>query len=300
MELRQLKAFVAVAEERNFTRAAAGLHLAQSGLSATIRSLERELHAQLFVRTTRQVELTRAGEVLLAEARRTLAAARAAAEAVAAVEGLERGSMTLGIMQASSFIDLPRLLIAFRTAYPGIELKLQQASAAELGHMLHERVVDLIFTIGAEQTGPDVLYRPVVRSPVIVACRCDHPVAAEEAVELSRLAEEPLVGYPHGWGVRDLTNEAMQSAGIQPHYAFEINDTTTVLDLIQAGCGVGIIPEVIAALRPELCRVAIKGRQRLWTIAAQVLGPTPPNPAARAFWAMLDGLDVASSSMKGR
>src|SRR5580658_4103475 len=106
MELRQLDAFVAVAEERSFTRAAARLYLAQSGLSATIRSLERELHAPLFVRSTRRVELSPAGTILLPEARRTLASARAAKDAVAAVEDVQRGTLTLGVVQSGWLFDL--------------------------------------------------------------------------------------------------------------------------------------------------------------------------------------------------
>src|SRR5438105_4768667 len=128
MELRQLDAFVAVAEERNFTRAAARLHVAQSGLSATVRSLERELHAQLFLRTTRQVELTPAGQALLSEARHTLASARHAVEAVAALEGLQNGTLTLGVMQAGTLVDLPGMLRRYRKAFPGIHLSLRQAS----------------------------------------------------------------------------------------------------------------------------------------------------------------------------
>ncbi|HEX6393786.1 MAG TPA: LysR family transcriptional regulator [Acidimicrobiales bacterium] len=290
MELRQLEAFVAVAEERNFTRAAARLHVAQSGLSATIRSLERELHAPLFLRTTRQVELTPAGGVLVVEARRTLAAARAAVEAVAAVEGVQHGTLSLGIMQASSFIDLAGLLIRFRDEYPGIELRLQQSGATELARLLREHAADLILTIGSDEADPEVLSKPLVRSPVIIACRADHSFASKKTIELKQLAGQPLVGFPQGWGVRDLTDHAMQSEGVQPSYAFEVNDTATMLDLVQAGCGVGVLPEVMAALRPELCSVSIKGRQRTWTIAAQVLAPAPPNPAARALWTMLDSL----------
>src|SRR5258708_114352 len=106
MELRQLEAFLAVAEDRNFTRAAARLHLAPSGLSATTRSLEKALRALLFVRSPRRVAPPPAGAALPPEARRTLASARAAADAVAAVEGLERGTLTLGVMQAGWLFDL--------------------------------------------------------------------------------------------------------------------------------------------------------------------------------------------------
>src|SRR5574340_1373209 len=149
MELRQLECFVAVAEERNFTRAAERLHVAQSGLSATIRGLERELHAPLFRRTTRQVTLTPAGVALLGEARRTLSAARAAVGAVAAVEGLERGTLTLGIMQSSLF-DLPSILSHYREAYPGVELRLRHAPSADQVRLLRDHDLDLIFTTGSE------------------------------------------------------------------------------------------------------------------------------------------------------
>src|SRR5262245_46069035 len=124
MELRHLEYFVAVAEERHFTRAAERMGVAQSGLSASIRSLERELDADLFVRHTRRVELTDAGRALLTEANRTLASAAAAREAVDAVRGLVRGSLSVGSEQCLGVIDLPPLLASFRRAHPGVEISL--------------------------------------------------------------------------------------------------------------------------------------------------------------------------------
>ena len=131
------------------------------------------------VRTTRHVDLTPAGQALLREARRTLASARAATDAVAAVEGLRHGAVALGTMQASSFIDLPALLIRYRDAYPGIEFKLQQASAAELGRMLQDHILDLIFTTQANETPAEILSMPLVQSPVIVACQPTIPRGQE-------------------------------------------------------------------------------------------------------------------------
>src|SRR3954452_13961945 len=110
MELRALEYFVAVADERHFTRAAARMHVSQSGLSAAIRTLEAELHATLFERTTRRVQLTTAGGALLPEARLALAAARAGADAVDAVQVLQRGHVSVGIMQQTVLADPPRLL----------------------------------------------------------------------------------------------------------------------------------------------------------------------------------------------
>jgi DNA-binding transcriptional LysR family regulator len=289
MELRQLDAFVAVAEERNFTRAAARLHVAQSGLSATVRSLERELRTQLFLRTTRQVELTPAGGALLSEARRTLASARHAAEVVAAIEGLQHGTLTLGVMQAGSLINLPDILRGYRKIYPGIRLSLRQASTAELSRLLAEHEVDMIFTTQQENPRPELLTIPLLRSPLVVACSRDDPLAGEPAVSLRALRDRTLVAFPPGWGVRHLTDRAMSYEDLHPEFDFEVNDSSTLLDLVEAGLAITVIAEALpAAMRPRLSRVPIKGRRWDWIVAAQVLAPMPSNPAARALWAMLD------------
>jgi DNA-binding transcriptional LysR family regulator len=288
VELRHLEAFVAVAEERSFTRAAVRLHVAQSGLSATIRSLERELHTELFARTTRQVELAPAGHVLLPEARRTLASARHATEAVAAVEGVERGTLTLGVLQASTIINLPGLLQRYRKAFPGIHLAFRQASTADLGGLLADREVDVIFTSDSDDRFPDLLSIPLLRTPLVIAFSPDDPFSGRWAIPLRSLRDRAQVGFPLGWGIRTLTDMAMIDAGVQPNYEFEVNDTNTLLDLVEGGLGVTVIAEaLVESLRPQLGWVPIKGRQWHWVVAAQALGPIPPNPAARALWAML-------------
>jgi DNA-binding transcriptional LysR family regulator len=288
MELRQLEAFVAVAEERSFTRAAARLYVAQSGLSATVRTLERELRASLFARTTRYVELTAAGAALLGEARRTLASARAAAEAVGAVEGLRRGTLTLGIMQATWLFDLPGLLAGYRRTYPGIDLKLQHASSAELSRMLGERDVDIAFRSGIDQVSPDLVSIPLAESPLVFVCHPDHAIAGRRVTNLRRIAEGPLVGFPLGWGIRDLSDRAFRARAVEPRYAFEVNDTQTLLDLVEGGLGAAVVPEAIALPRGARLRaVTISGRKWPWTMTAQAQAPEPPNPAARALWSML-------------
>ena len=128
MELRQLEHFVAAAEEGHFSRAADRANIVQSGLSASIRALERELGTRLFDRTTRRVELTESGRALLTEARRVLGAAAAAREAVAGVEGLQRGTLSLGIMQSLGAVQLPALLARFHSSHPGVDIRLRQAS----------------------------------------------------------------------------------------------------------------------------------------------------------------------------
>ena len=107
-------------------------------------------------------------------------------------------------------------------------------------------------------------------------------------MSLRVLSDRALIGYPPGWGVRTLSDLALRARGVEPHYAFEVNDTQTLLDLVEVGLGVALLPEVIADQRaPRLRRLAISGRRWDWTMRAQILAPGPPNPAARALWAML-------------
>src|SRR6478752_2621684 len=130
MELRQLEYFVAVAEERNFTRAAERVHISQSGVSAQIRQLERELGAELFDRTARAVTLTVAGKAALEHARQALAAARAVGQAVGEVTDLVRGSLRLGMVAGCTLTPLFDGLAAFHRAHPGVELALLEGDSA--------------------------------------------------------------------------------------------------------------------------------------------------------------------------
>jgi len=286
MELRQLEAFVAVAEERNFTRAAGRLHVAQSGLSATIRSLETDVGASLFVRSTRRVEHTAAGAALLPEARHTLASARAAADAVVAVEGLTRGTLTLGVMQSGWLFDLAGLLARYRALYPGVKLKLEHASTAELGRLLHDRALDMTFATDLNGASSDVVSIPLLRSPLVV-CTADGVFRRRRTIALADVAETAQVSFPPGWGVTTLVERVLRSAGIEPRADLEVNDTDTLLDLVAAGLGTAIIPRALAQLRPALQQLAITDGSWDWTVVAQVLAPAPVNPAARALWAML-------------
>jgi DNA-binding transcriptional LysR family regulator len=285
MELRQLEAFVAVAEEENFTRAATRLYVAQSGLSATIRSLERELHAALFVRTTRRVDLTDAGAALLPEARRTLASARAAAEAVNSVEGLRRGTLGVGVMQASGLFDVAGLLARYRSAYPGIRIRLLQASSANLRTILAEGNLDVVFATEPEEPTPGIVSFPILESPLVVIGRPENP--GQAPLDLAGAAQQQLVGFPVGWGIRTVVDRAMRDAGVEPRVDLEVNDTETLLDLVEGGLGIAVVPEAIAQRRPSLAKTAITDAAVPWNIAAQTVAPMPMSPAGRAFWDMI-------------
>src|ERR1700757_3970107 len=151
MELRQLRYLVALAEERNFTRAAAREHVAQPALSQQIRRLEEELGLPLAERTTRTATITPAGELLLARARRVLAELDAAGAELQGLRGLQTGHVTVGTMHTMGPIDVSLVLAIFHERHPGIELIVREQSSEELAEMLRVDELDLAFLSVTEQ-----------------------------------------------------------------------------------------------------------------------------------------------------
>jgi DNA-binding transcriptional LysR family regulator len=289
MELRQLEHFVAVAEERHFTRAARRAHIVQSGLSTSIRALERDLGSPLLVRSTRRVELTAAGAAFLAEARRVLAAAAAAREAVSAVQGLLRGTLTVGIMQAHAALDLPAVLGRFHARHPGVELRLRQAASTLLVEEVRAGTLDLAVTALPGPAPAGLVRLPLGSEPMQLACAPGHRLAGRASVRLVDLRDEPFVDFVPGWGVRIAVDRAFADAGIARPVALEVNDTATLLDLVAHGLGVAVVPPTVAARAGGVRLVPLRGRTPVWEEAVVHAAPEPVAAAARALLAMVGG-----------
>jgi DNA-binding transcriptional LysR family regulator len=297
MELRALEYFVAVADDSHFTRAAARMHVSQSGLSAAIKTLEAELHASLFERTTRRVQLTAAGAALLPEARRALAAARAGADAVDAVQGLRRGHVSIGVMQLMGLVQLPRVLARYHRRYPGIDLKLRQAPADELHQLLLDGLVDLCIAPPPPAGDDRLLALQLLRTPLVLACHASDSYATRKSVTLHDISGRTIVGYPQGWAIRNLADRAMHAAGAAYEVNLEVNDTSTLLDLVESGLGVTLIAEALARHRASLRTIPLSDKPKIhWLVSALALTPAPANPAALALWRMLSRHADASSA----
>ncbi|MEU8383139.1 LysR family transcriptional regulator [Streptosporangium sp. NPDC048865] len=280
MELRQLEYFVAVAEECHFTRAANRLRVAQSGLSASIRSLERELGASLFLRSTRQVELTPAGRALLVEARRALSATDAARDAVAAVQGLLRGSLAIGSLQCLHAVHLPAVLARFLAAYPGLEIRLRQGGSGELVEQVRAGRLDLAFVSRPARCPDDVVVGPLADEPLVLACAPGHPFAAREGVELPELRAERFVDFQPDWGTRDLADAAFAAAGVERHVSLEVNDVHSLLDLVTFGLGVALVPRSFAVKTDRVRFVGLAGAVPAWETVTVTGDPTSAAAAA--------------------
>ena len=273
--------FVAVAEERHFTRAARRVRVAQSGLSASIRSLERELGAPLFVRSTRRVDLTDAGRALLVEARHALSTVDAAKEAVAAVEGLLRGTLAVGTLQCLGGVDLVGALATFHAAHPRVEIELRQGGSPELVERVRSGDLDVAFVSAPPEGTTGITYTTLLRQPMILACAPGHPLADRDQVALSELADETFVDFPPGWVTRDVTDRALATAAVPRRVSLEVNDVHTLLDLVGHGMGVALVPQDFVH-KPTTARfVALAAPAPEWHTAMAVAAARRPNAAAR-------------------
>jgi DNA-binding transcriptional LysR family regulator len=295
MELRQLEHFVAVAEERHFTRAAERLMISQSALSASVRALERELAVRLFARNTRSVELTAPGRVLLTEARRALGSVRAAKEAVEAVQGLLRGTLSVGTEQCVAGVDVPALLARFRSVHPGVEIRLRQADSATLISEVAACRLDLAFVALPGEAPADLRMLPLTREPMVLLCHPDHPLAKASEVRWAELSGEHFIDFHPGWGARGLTDRAFAAVGAVRQVSLEVNDVHTLIDLVGHGLGVAVVPEPIArkpqAAALEVVRVTGANPEPLWRLSVAV---PPPDTTAPAALKLIDYLPGAS------
>ena len=280
MELRQLEHFVAVAEDRHFTRAAQRLHIAQSGLSASIRSLERELGAPLFSRSTRRVRLTPEGEALLIEARKTLSAGDAARDAVAAVRGLLRGSLRIGSLQCLHAVHVPGLLAGFVRKHPGLEVSLRHGGSGELIDLVRTGRLDIAFVSRPRRDPGEVLLRPLDREPLVLACALDHRFADCDQIKLQDLADERFVDFPPDWSTRDLSDQVMADAGVERRVTLEASDVHSLLDLVAYGLGVALVPQSFTVKTDRARFIPLAGDVPTWETAAVAADPTSAAAAA--------------------
>jgi DNA-binding transcriptional LysR family regulator len=283
VELRQLEYFVAVAEERHFTRAARRVLVSQSGLSASIRALERELGAPLFVRSTRHVELTEVGRAVLVDARRALAGAAAARDAAAAVQGLLRGTVVVGTEQCITGVDVPAVLAAFRAEHPGVDVRLRHEGSLALLEQIPASRVDVAFVAVTGPVPDGVRLYPVARSPMVLLCHPEHPVAAGEPT-WTDLGAQVFVDFPPDWSIRQLGDRAFAQVGQPREVELEVNDVHGLIDLVRHKLGVAIVPESVArkksaaglALRPLPAGVEID-----WEVAVAIGAAERAGPAAQ-------------------
>ncbi|MGW4586216.1 LysR family transcriptional regulator [Amycolatopsis thermoflava] len=247
--MRWIEAFLAVAEELHFGRAAERLHMAQSPLSQTIKKLEKHVGAPLFDRTTRAVTLTSAGHGFLPHARRIVAETDLALRATSAGPGEVYGRVRLGFSGALNHLTLPPLTRTLRTRHPHIALQLvDRVTTEDAVGLIEHGTLDIAF-VGLPAPG-SLPSRVVTVEELGAALPSDHPLASHDEVSLADLGAEDWVLMPGQSALRTVILTACHTAGFRPRLAQEVKDPYVVMSLVAAGLGVSLAPTCLRPIMP--------------------------------------------------
>ncbi|MEV0644115.1 LysR family transcriptional regulator [Phytomonospora sp. NPDC050363] len=282
MELRQLEYFVAVAEEAGFTRAAERVHISQSGVSAQIRQLERELGAALIDRSSRGARLTPAGAAALEHARAALAAAEAVRQAVGEVVQLLRGRLTVGMVTACTVTPLFDGLSSFHAAHPGVEIVLSEDTSDLLTERVRTGLLDLALIGAAGEPPPGLAAFPIVSERLVAAVPPDHPLAKRERPTLAEVCAHPIVCLPTGTGIREVFDRACAAQGLRPEITLQASAPDAVAALAERGLGVAVLSESTVVSGDSLSTGVIDDVD-LPGVLALVWSETPASPALRTL-----------------
>jgi DNA-binding transcriptional LysR family regulator len=249
MDLKQMRSFVALAQELNFGRAAARLNMAQPPLTRQIKALEDQLGVQLFVRTAKGAELTVAGQVLLSEVPNILALTQRAQEHAQQAGQGNLGRLDVGIFSSGVLNVIPRFLADFHAERPEVKIELHYMSKMQQIEALRERRI----TIGFNRLIPvvdDLVIEPVLQESYLVAMPKGHPLCSKQVVSLADLDDQPMILYPNAkvYGLAQEIAEAFKSEGVRLHVEQEVEDVVTCIALVASRFGVCITTESAANL----------------------------------------------------
>ena len=249
MEFRQLKYFIAVAEELNIGRAATRLHISQPPLTRQIQQLEEEFGALLFLRTARGVELTQAGETFLRDARNIRDLMEQAVERAREAGQGKQGKMDIGIFGSGILDVIPKVLHAFRASHPNVQIALHTMTKKEQIEALRQHRIGAGFNRLLAPL-PDISSEPVQMESIMVAVNESHPLAAKPAILLKELADQPLILFPSGArpSFIDKIWALCAGEGFEPSVAQEVGDAPTSVALVAAGFGLSLVPEAATSL----------------------------------------------------
>ncbi len=291
MDLQQLRYVVEVASTSSFTRAAERCFVTQSALSHQIAALEREIGQRLFLRSSRRVQLTEAGEAFLIQARIAVAAADRAAEDAAAADARVVGTLRLGVIPTVTAVDVPKALARFRAAHPEVRVELQGGNSDDLVAGLRRGEIDVaLLGLRDGSTPSGVQSRVLSRDALVLVLPKTHRLAERRALALADAAGETFADFPTGTSGREQSDVAFTAAGIARDVAFEADSAALILGLVSAGLAITLLaPGVVPTSAEDVVTATVEdGPHRIEYVAWH---EHAPRNVARAF---LDLLEVGT------
>lgn len=252
MELRHIRYFLAVAEERNVTRAAEKLGIGQPPLSQQIHALEAELDVRLFRRTGHGVVLTEAGEAFATDARRLIEDATHAVKNAQRAGRGETGQLNIGFTGSAAFNPVvPNLIRQFRQSYPGVALTLTEGNTAQLLAGLNDGRLDVAFVRLGNQSPAGVAFHHIATEPMKLVLPTTHPLAKKRKVRLDALVDEPFVLLPRDASptLYDVIVGACREAGFEPVPGQQAPQLSSVVNLVAAEFGVSLVPASVCQIQ---------------------------------------------------
>ncbi|MCS5715757.1 LysR substrate-binding domain-containing protein [Herbiconiux sp. CPCC 205716] len=301
MNLDQLRGFVEVAREGNFTRASENLHLAQPSLSRQIASLENDLGDELFARARGGSTLTAAGEALLPLAKRMLADADSVRRELAELAGLQRGRVRLGATPTLCISLVAEVLGDFHAEHPGVELHLSEHGSRRLLDELAGGELDLaLITTSHATTAERVAVSPLlVEELVLISSAAAPPFATGASVSLAEVAALPQIVFSRSYDLRAATDEAFALAGLTPSVVLEGAEMDAVLRFVERGLGVAIVPAMVLIDRPGLRSVRLAGPALTRTISLARPRDVTPSRAVQVMQRTVAGTARAFAGRAG-
>jgi DNA-binding transcriptional LysR family regulator len=249
---RQLQRFIAVATELNFRRAAAQLHISQPPLSDSIRQLEEEIGAVLFLRTRRRVELTKAGEVLLERAQIIVSQMEEATKVTRAVADGLSGQIAIGFFPTATYDLLPRILRRYREEYPDIAIQLIELMTPEQPSALEQKRIDVGLFLAPTVDRPGIAQETLLTEPLYAALPESHRLARRTQIKLQELRSEAFIFIPPRWGTgyHAQVSHACLEAGFTPKIVKEVEQIHTMVSLVGANMGIALVADSIRRFQP--------------------------------------------------
>ncbi|GGA01673.1 LysR family transcriptional regulator [Paenibacillus marchantiophytorum] len=246
MELRQLQYAIQIAIERNFSRAAEKLHIAQPSLSQQLSKLEKEIGVLLFQRSTNSVELTHAGSLFVEKSQKILDMVEQLKKEMEDISQMKKGRLVVGSMPITGSTILPFVVPVFQAAYPDIEISLVEETSSNLETLTMSGQTD-ISLLSLPLREDSLVYETILEEEIVLAVPPQHPLAtSKEPVRIEQLERDSFIALKKGQGFRKLTLELCQKAGIIPNIVFESSNMETVQSLVAAGMGIAFVPYLIS------------------------------------------------------